>query len=471
MKKKIIECQYIFNFTYDLSIKIQKLLNSNKFIQMYYSNILQNITLSLLAISDIYNVLSYGRVKTYIEQKCNNAKCLTLVSGDFISPIKYTNLDGGKLIMEVFDSVPVDYASLGNHEFDIKPNELNSSIEHNNYTKFISTNIQYISNTMEYHIYNNKESELILGFIGLCGNNFTHKHEISFISDDQINQTINYVKTRFAPDYIIGLTHAELNHDFEYIDKFPQLNMILGGHIHSYGYSEYKGVPIVRTGENADSIFRIDFYSNKSFQIDTFQINMEDISNLTPHHTIHQLYLKGEKMFEKYNEVILYNFTKPYANISPRLNQETLPQLICSLITNYFNSTITILNSGMFRKKGIFDSVFTYGDLYSLLPFQDLVIQVQMDIDDLIDGIKYSNEKYYGDGGYIQMDMNLNELEELKKIINLNNLNSKVNVGTVKWVINGIDPNPYFIKYANQILNMDGFPIHTMLLEYSGSKF
>lgn len=222
---------------------------------------------------------------------------MTIVSGDFISPTKYTNIDDGQSIMRAFNLVPIDLASLGNHEFDINPLKLNSSLNSGTITKFISTNIEHISSTVRYYIYNHidrlNDINITFGFVGLCGNNFYHKYKIKFNTDNEINQTINFIRDNYNPDYIIGLTHATLEDDYIFIDKFPQLDMILGGHVHTYDYSQYKGVPIIRTGENADLLFRIDFYSQKSYQINLIDIREEKIDP-----SIYDLYLEVEKVLK-----------------------------------------------------------------------------------------------------------------------------------------------------------------------------
>lgn len=453
---------------------------------MNYKNYIYNITFTLYALSDIYNLLSYGRVKTYIDSNINSPTndyltdyvtndyltnyYLTIISGDFISPSKYTNIDGGQTIMKAFNLVPIDIASLGNHEFDINPTWLNSSLDSGIKTKFISTNIQYISNTISYYIYNHIDElnkiNMTFGFIGLCGEDFYHKYKINFLDDTQVNNTINLIIDTFKPDYIIGLTHSDLKQDFIWIDKFPQINMILGGHIHTFDYSEYKGVPIIRTGENADSIFQIDWNISKSYQI-----NLIDISGLKPDNTINELNLEAEKLFIKLNKNELLKFQIPYSSLDPRNKPESLPKLFCQLITNYCNTSITILNAGIFRKKQIFQNKLTFGDLQSILPFQDIVVSIYMNVSDLIDGIEYSNSRYKNLGGYIQSDIDIGLIKEKYAVELKNNKTQLINVSLIKLMLKGIDYNPYFIKYSNEFGESDGVPIHNILISYQGMIF
>lgn len=406
---------------------------------MYLTKLLTNITLTLYALSDVYNIQSYGKVKTYIEHNTPTNPHISIVSGDFISPSKYTNLDGGKLIMDLFQTVPIDIASFGNHEFDIPKHELNSSLDYNKYTTFVSTNIKYITNTYQYYIYQEPKINLTLGFIGLCSSNFYHKYDIQFYTDEEINNTISWVQNNYNPDYIIGLTHATLTDDYIFIDKFPQIDLILGGHIHTFDYSVYKEIPIIRTGENALSLYRIDFYPTK-----LFEINLIDISEEHVHNDIYQLFLNGEKSFELLNKDPLFYFNSTYYNINPRKKQETLPTLICSLITRYVGSDFTLINSGNFKLKGMeFNKIFSVGNFKEFMPYNDHIVNIRMNKTDLINGIKYSNKYYHGEGGFLQSDINLNNLNELNKF------NDIVYVSLTILMIKGVDSNPYFEKYYN----------------------
>ena len=435
---------------------------------MYFAKLFENITLTLYALSDIYNIQSYGRVKTYIEENTLSNLYLSIVSGDFISPIKYTNLDGGKLIMDIFNLVPINIASLGNHEFDISPHKLNLSLNYNKQTTFISTNIKHISNTYNYYIYHDAQTKLTLGFVGLCYSNFYHKFDIEFNMDDEINRTINFVKNNYNPNYIIGLTHAILEDDHIFIDKFPQLNLILGGHIHTYNYSMYKGVPIVRTGENAESLFRIDFFPSK-----LFEINLIDISQYPIHNDIYQLYLEGEKNFELFNKEPLFYFNSTYSNKTPRIKQESLPTLICSIITKYFNSELTLLNSGIFKLKGFeFSGIFSVGKYKELMPYNDMIVIVKMNKIDLINAIQYSNTHHYGEGGFLQSDINLDNLSNLDNPDKFKNGNV-ILVSISLLMIKGVDTNPYFTKYFNTTsYNVnDGMFIHNIILSNKDSIY
>ena len=380
---------------------------------MYINQIISNIFLTIYAFSDIYKLNSYGRIKTFIESKSgmilNKNPYIAILSGDFINPVKYTSIDGGITVMKALNIVPIDIVSLGNHEFDIPIDVLNKTLKSNYGSVFISTNIDYIANTVKYHIYNDKKFNLTIGFIGLCSIDFYNKFPIDIVPDNKINSTIKKIKKNYNPNYIIGLTHGSLEEDIIWLDKFTDIDIILGGHIHTFDYFEHNGKPILRTGENGESLYEINFYPNNKYEI-----NLVDISNVNSNLEIDNLYIQGEKYFELFNKQNLFILNNLFSNYNPRSTQESLPKLICSLVTEYFMSNLTIINGGQFKlkKKNIIGN-FSVGDFKELMPYNDFMVKIQIEPKDLINSIEYSHKIHYGKGGYLQID-NIELINDIK---------------------------------------------------------
>ena len=415
----------------------------------------KNLLLTIYAISDIYNLISYGRVKSYIDSKHNNtdnSAHLTVLSGDFLSPHKYVGTNDSNWIIKGLDTVPIDLASFGNHEFDLVPTKLNQTLELSNKTKFISTNIEQIANTEKYHLYTDLSNNFSVGFVGICGNDFFTKYPIKFVSDELVNETINRFVSEYKPDYLVGLTHMSVEKDIEHAYTFPQLDLILGGHIHQLNQTESNRIPILRTGENANHIYQINFYSNKSYSIE-----LVDITNYPVEQQIQQLYLDAEKEFDLDKSIGLFYLNSTYTIDKPRNQIESLPKLICQMITRFTGSDVTILNSGIFKSHGSFTGNFTRGMLNDLLPFKDTIVVVQMDWEDLVKGIEYSKQNHLGKGGFIQTDLDFDFDLTFQE---------KINVSTTVMLLQGVDPNPYFTKYFSSHKKDSGTLIHDIFEIY-----
>ena len=80
--------------------------------------------LRLITINDCYKLDNYPRVASVVlAAKAQRAELNVVVTshmnGDFLSPSMLTAMDGGKSLTEGLSKACIDYACLGNHEFDL----------------------------------------------------------------------------------------------------------------------------------------------------------------------------------------------------------------------------------------------------------------------------------------------------------------------------------------------------------------
>ena len=397
--------------------------------------------LTIYAISDIYNLESFARVKQYVENKDNY---IITLSGDFVNPTPYSAIDHGKTSIDAVKLAEIDYVSFGNHEFDDDLNELNKFISTDKSTTYISTNIAGIQNTVKSVIY--ETNGLKLGIIGVCDTSFYTKQDIEFLHFSDIYNEIQKLKENNV-NMIIAMTHMSIEDDIRFAEKFTDVDLILAGHVHGYSYINVTNTPIIRTGENAETIAEINIYENE------ISIDFVDISNVQLHSSFIPFIKKSNKMMNSLDNSIVYYLKTDYSTLTHRKEQNSLMHKLCNMIKLYFGSDIGILNAGFFRLKKVFSKVFTYSDFTLAFPFNDPITTVTMKGEDILDGISFSNDRYYNDGGYLHF---------FGKEIEIDNY-YKVSLSTL--ILDGVDPNPYFKKYM--IPNKyDGIPVRNILLKY-----
>jgi len=112
------------------------------------------IDVTFVQINDVYEIapLSGGKeggmarvatIKKKYQQK--NPNTFLVIAGDFVSPSVYNSLQyqgktiRGKQMIESMNAAGMDLAIFGNHEFDIKENELQDRINESNF-QWISSN-------------------------------------------------------------------------------------------------------------------------------------------------------------------------------------------------------------------------------------------------------------------------------------------------------------------------------------------
>ena len=85
--------------------------------------------LRMIMINDVYILDNYPRFASAVVQArelCESQNCVVTshINGDFLSPCIHTALDGGTTMMQALNYAQLDYACLGNHEFDMNKKQL-----------------------------------------------------------------------------------------------------------------------------------------------------------------------------------------------------------------------------------------------------------------------------------------------------------------------------------------------------------
>lgn len=405
-----------------------------------------NIILTIYAMSDVYQLESYARVRQYIRPNFYIPH-YTLLSGDFLNPLPYTAFDSGRTVIKALNLLPVDIVSFGNHDIEDNPVILNEVLNEDKNTIYVSSNILDIENSIKYHIIEN--GGIKIGIIGLCDDTFYTKFKINFFNKNiAVRKYIDILKEENV-DYIIAMTHNDVDLDYDLIDKFPEIDIILSGHIHSYSYFEYKGTPIIRTGENVETLAEINFYENGKFEV-----NFNDISNVRQHPSYDKLISEGKELLKSFDNQIIFSLTETYNTDNIRSKPNNLMSKLCQLVKSYFSADIGLINAGLFRLKGkTLDGKFTYSDFNLAFPFDNPFIKIEVNGKTLINAIDYANTKHFNKGGYIhKTDEEI--IPNKTYVIALNAL-----------MIDGADKNPYFESLKPINVN-EGISIRSIFLKF-----
>lgn len=405
-----------------------------------------NVILILYAISDVYQLESYARIKQHI-QPYFYIPHYTLLSGDFLNPLPYTAFDSGRTVIKALNLLPVDIVTFGNHDIEDNTKVLNEVLDEDLNTVYISTNIKGIEKSIPYHII--QEKNLKLGIIGLCDDTFYTKSKIEFYDKNVVVRNNIEILIKNNVDYIIALTHNDPEVDYALIDKFPEIDLILSGHIHEYSYLNYKNVPIIRTGENVETLAEISFHEDKSFSVD-----FTDISNVKQHVSYNKLISDGKEMLKSFEGVSIFYLKQNY-NLENLRNRENLfMKKLCELVKSYFNSDFGIINAGLFRlKRKEIENVFSYSDFNLAFPFDNPFMKFSISGKLLNSAIEYANKRHYNQGGFIHRTDGFIE-NDREYTIALNGL-----------IIDGMDENPFFEQLKPININ-EGISIRSILLEF-----
>lgn len=187
-------------------------------------------------------------LKSFVEQQCGKDRTLVMHSGDFLSPSVLSQQFHGRQMIDVLNRIGLNFATLGNHEFDFGPGNLANRLEEAQF-RIVVSNLEPTTATgipLERVVYWPDDHEPSIAIIGLLSEGVARSAAGCTFS------TIAATLQALAPNLksknigrLIVLSHASQDDDRELQrilnayrgDAFGEC-VILGGHDHHIDWDE-----------------------------------------------------------------------------------------------------------------------------------------------------------------------------------------------------------------------------------------
>jgi 2',3'-cyclic-nucleotide 2'-phosphodiesterase (5'-nucleotidase family) len=227
--------------------------------------------LTILQINDVYSTVpvagrgGLARVAA-LKQLLSRAgrTPLLVLAGDFLSPSVASSVFKGEQMVAALNAAGLDIATFGNHEFDFGLAVLRQRIKESKWT-WLASNVTDaaglpLAGTVPYLV--RTFGELRVGFIGLC----LTSQEIRPEDRAQI-QLIDPIEAaaRYLPklreervDVVVAVTHLAIEEDQKLVERFPDIDIVVGGHEHSPITVTQNRTLISKAGSDAEYVARID---------------------------------------------------------------------------------------------------------------------------------------------------------------------------------------------------------------------
>lgn len=237
---------------------------------------------TILQLNDIYEIspLNAGktgglaRVATLKKQlTAENPHTYGVLAGDLLSPsaIGAAVIAGkplaGKQMIALFNHIGWEYATFGNHEFDIGKAALQERLKEAK-TVFFSSNVidqqtqQPFQNTKKTVVF--EVDNIKVGLVGVT---------IPELKQDFIDILDPFASAKAAVQelkqqgvtFIILVTHQDIDDDIKFAEKLPDVDLIIGGHDHEnmHLFRGQKLIPITKADANAKSAYVHKFEFNE----------------------------------------------------------------------------------------------------------------------------------------------------------------------------------------------------------------
>jgi 5'-nucleotidase len=229
--------------------------------------------LTLLQLNDVYSTVpidgrgGLARVATLKQQLVNNGRVpLMLLAGDFLSSSVASTVFKGEQMIAALNASGLDVATLGNHEFDFGIEILLQRMSEARFSWVISNVIDTetgrpIGGASPYLV--RQFGSLRVGIIGLClsAEEGVARDRLERVRiDDPFEAAARYLPMlkNEKVDAIIALTHLTYAEDRALAEKFPEIDVIVGGHEHFPITAVVGRTLISKAGSDAKFVARID---------------------------------------------------------------------------------------------------------------------------------------------------------------------------------------------------------------------
>ncbi len=196
----------------------------------------------------------------------DGAPVLTLLGGDYLSPsaMGLARVDGtrlaGRQMVDILNAVGVDWAVLGNHEFDLTQPEFLARLGEARF-RHLTGNVTDSAGRLFPHAAQHAVVSLATAGgpvrLGLVGVTLDANRQPWVRYGDPLEALARDIAVlRDSVDAIIALTHQTLADDQLVLERFPEIVLLLGGHEHE-NYLLRRGprfTPLVKADANVRTV-------------------------------------------------------------------------------------------------------------------------------------------------------------------------------------------------------------------------
>lgn len=377
----------------------------------------ETVRVTLLHLNDTYQFTpadggkrgGLARVSTIRKRAlAENPNTLMTLGGDTLSPSVETRTYRGAQMIDAWNAAGLDYAVLGNHEFDIKTNELLDRMKESKFT-WLGTNVV---DTKTGKIFAEMPQFVMrsiggvqIGFIGflLPETKETSSMEAHLSVTDYCETAKKLVPEmrKLGANVIVGLTHL-----FMYQDKrlagCADFDLILGGHEHTLLQSSANGTPIFKMWADAREVGKFDlFIDKKTGKLQSMDWEIVPVTDAIPDDPEFAPAVAKYKPLLDQLEVKVGATSVPLDALSKsvRTKETDIGNFIADSYRKAVDAQIGFVNGGSIRADLSYNpGVLTKRDVLSMLPFNNPIVKIEVSGELLMQILEHSVARSREDG-------------------------------------------------------------------------
>lgn len=359
--------------------------------------------------SDVGAAKLVGEIKRVKEE---NPNTVVVTGGDIYQGSAMSNLLKGEPVTAMLKEMGLEFSAVGNHEFDWGYEHIPDWAKAGEFD-FLASNI-YEKETGEpvewakpYGVVEREGKKV--GFIGLATPETAYKTKPDNVAHlefkDPVEATktwVNYLENEEKVDAVVVLSHlgseqnretGEITGEIVEVAEVPGVDAIISAHSHQRVEGKVNGVPVIQAYKNGRNLGYVNLkFDDKNELVVTTKL--DDISKR-----------KDTLPVDKNMEDILAKFE---ADLAPIMNEKVadlsvdLPHnrdtgvspmgaTVAETMRRIVDADIAITNGGGVRAPLMVGTI-TVGDMYTILPFDNTLVTMEMKGSDIIKVLEHGIE-------------------------------------------------------------------------------
>ena len=327
---------------------------------------------------------------------------VTDLAGDFLSPsaIGQARVGGvrlaGRQMVSVLNAVGLQWATFGNHEFDLEPEEFLARLDESRFG-YVVSNVtdsagQLFPHTQRHAILRVKSPGGVvrIGLIGVVTDATSPSWARFGNPLDAARREVAAIKD--SVDAIVALTHLSLADDQHLVESVPEIALVLGGHEHE-NYEIRRGprfTPIVKADANVRTVATVTLTFATKGARPTAAVRFIALdSTITPDPTVAREIARWVALADS---AYIAAGLNPHARVTSlpepldgrestvRVRQALLPTLIAeALRAEVPGAEVGVMNGGSIRIDDVIPAgLVSQYDVIRILPFGGAVVGTTM---------------------------------------------------------------------------------------------
>jgi 5'-nucleotidase len=355
------------------------------------------VTLTLLHVNDVYQFTpvdfgargGLGRLSTLRKQVlAESPNTLFLMAGDTLGPSVESTFHKGKQMIDAWNALGVDFAVLGNHEFDFGPDVLRERIQESHFT-WLGANVmdkktgRPFGDTPPFVI--REVGGVKVGIFGVL----LGKTKYSSKPGPDVYFTDTCAKAReLVPQMrkqgaqiIIGLTHLFVAED-KVLARCAPIDLIIGGHEHVMMQAVSNGTPIIKMSSEARELGRVTLHvGTQSGKLKSMDFDMLPVTPEVPEDPAFASAMREyDSMMAELSQPVGRTRVPLDALEDSNRNHETnLASFVADAYRKAAGAEVALINGGSIRSDSVLrPGPLTRRDVLAIHPYPGSVVSIEV---------------------------------------------------------------------------------------------